>query len=326
MICKSQFLIIQFDYIIPGISGLLAISLIYPTYIYVKYYIKGNLRISKWLFYLGMIFFISIILCYLNHLFVSMVLCHDNALFTILEISMSYLYVIQGVILLAILFQRLVLIFKHRRVSTLAISRCTIRIFCSLFTSVIISASIGTLFYTSSETYNIGVYLLLLAALEYLLMIIWLNSLFIHKICRVYAKNRQDAQLLDMTMKTTILCAVSTIFALLFMTARFLVLYNIGLIGSLQSHLINAFIFFADLHTNYLSVLLSYNHFNKWYLNICGCCHSQCVSCWGCCFHPQNMERRMTEMTHTVSQTGSTRALPSSADPPGILRKVQIEI
>ena len=334
MYCQSRLNVTQFDYIIPLVSTVAAISLIYPTFIYLKSYIKGDLKTSKLLFYVGMIFFISIILCYVNHAVLSMFLCHNEALFDTIGIPLFYLYIIQGAALLIILFQRLVLIFRQKRVSKLVISRCTIRIFYSLFASVIGLSVIGTMLYVTSSNAQVivlGVYLRILAAIDYIFMMIWLNSLFIHKICRVYAKNDQDSELLDITIKTAILCAISTLFTFVYITGRFLYFADIGPFGSLQSYFINRFVFVADLHTNYLSVLLSYNHFNNWYFNLCGCFHSQCVSCWNLCCNEQLKHVKMMEMVTNISQSrstpvaGKTTPLPSPMSP-GTISNVEIEI
>lgn len=336
MNCQSRFNVTQFDYIIPSLSGIGAISLIYPTYIYVRSYIRGDLKISKWLFHFGFAFFISIILCYVNHAVVSMFLCHNGSIFDAMEIPLFFLYIFQGVTLLAILFQRLVLIFRHKRVSKLAISRCTIRIFYSLFTSVVSSSMIGTILYASSSgaIYTIAIYLLMLAAIQYLFMMIWLNALFIHKICRIYIKNGQDSELLDMTIKTAILCAISTLLAGVYLIGRFLYLTDVGAFGSLQSYFVNRFVLMADLHTNYLSVMLSYNYFNTWYLNVCGCCHSQCASCWNFCFchHEQLKHGTMMQMVANISSSRSipdvakNTPLPSPVAHPEIESKADIEI
>ena len=302
--------VLQFDYIIPSLSGLAAISLIYPTYIYIKSYVRDQFQTSKWLFYLGNIFFISIILCYVNHAIASPFLCHNKRLFESIRAPLFYLYIIQGVALLIILFQRLVFIFQNKKVSKLHISKCTIRMFYSLFILVITLSIIGTQFYlSSSEQYIIlGVYIRISAGFDYIFLILWLNSLFIYKLCRVYTKNDgdDDDKLLDMTIKTAILCGISTLFTCIYLIGRYLHFAKIGIFEPLDFYFINGFILVADLHTNYLSVLLSYNYFNNWYFSICIYCHSGCTICWNCCFDERIKRARMMRQAVATSSTQST--------------------
>ena len=55
--CNNDFHIITHNFILPTISSLAVISMIYPIFIYCHAYWRGDLKSTKFLFYAGLILF-----------------------------------------------------------------------------------------------------------------------------------------------------------------------------------------------------------------------------------------------------------------------------
>eukprot|EP00484_Ammonia_sp_Unknown_P022813 CAMPEP_0197032028 /NCGR_PEP_ID=MMETSP1384-20130603/10807_1 /TAXON_ID=29189 /ORGANISM="Ammonia sp." /LENGTH=127 /DNA_ID=CAMNT_0042461623 /DNA_START=633 /DNA_END=1016 /DNA_ORIENTATION=+ len=83
--------------------------------------------------------------------------------------------------------------------------------------------------------------------------------------------------------KTAILCLVSTSQVLFFMV----MFLTVGQTTSPHAVLVTRLALIGDLHTNFLSIFLSYSYFAPYYDKLCGCCHMRYKSCWTKCSRRQ---------------------------------------
>ena len=49
----------------------------------------------------------------------------------------------------------------------------------------------------------------------------------------------------------------------------------------------------TDLYTNFLSVMLSFKYYNKWYNGVCGCCHKYCIKLFGYAFSNTRNDKKI---------------------------------
>ena len=140
-------------------------------------------------------------------------------------------------------------------------------------------------------------------------VVLWLNGLFIFKLIIVYKECRKNlkthSKLLHTVTRTAILCFASSISAGVFIII-YLIRGSIVSIGGDSAHLylLNHMTFVADLWTNFLSILLSFDYFNVWYMRLCGCCDKRCHLCWDFCAkgkgesNDRKLENIESEQTH----------------------------
>ena len=106
-----------------------------------------------------------------------------------------------------------------------------------------------------------------------------MDFLFVYKLYRVETASKEslknDTKLLNTIIKTTILAFMST--SLLIISAIINYSGGIEFGRSMYLDFAGSLIAIADLYSNFLSILLSYNYFDKWYNKMCGYCHSQCI-------------------------------------------------
>ena len=202
--------------------------------------------------------------------------CHDPDFGHILALPRFYIYPLQGIMLSLILFIRLVSIFNDTK---FRLSRCTIIVYVGLvifgFVTTVIGNSLIEL-QNDDFLHLIGFFIWVLAGIDYVFLIVWLNALFLHRMHKVHAASKMNInnrmKILNMITKTTILCVMSTSFIIIYLVV-FMVYTAIS--GSMQFYIFIALLLVLDLYSNYLSVLLSYSYFNPWYDKLCGSCHNR---------------------------------------------------
>ena len=117
----------------------------------------------------------------------------------------------------------------------------------------------------------------------YVLTLVSLSVLFINKLLRVYRQHNKlskncDAQFVDLLTKMTLLNFMS-LFVTIACTATFILLQS----ESTSLHFVNHFGLLFDYYTNFLCVLFSFKHYDKYYMICCGGMHKQCSKCvFGC--------------------------------------------
>ena len=257
-----------------SVSGASLIPLIIS---FIKAYYDKRLVSSKSRFYLGLVFFISILMTIVELALRYGLYCkHIQAAKIIDQLPVNF-YVCQATFLMIILFTRLISIFKG---TDLAISYCTIAIFASLaFIYPALTAS-GYLVSSFSSIPSIGGFMILVAMLVFISQVAWLNGLFIYKLYKLQKTDKidKDKYIQAIMVKTTILCLIGTSASILTMFA-WVVVGVVGPNGYTQTLIVFAAI--IDLYTNFFSILLSYNYYDKWYERSCCCCTSLFKYCCG---------------------------------------------
>ena len=270
--------------------SLAAISVIIATSIVIIVYIQNKLKTSRLLFYTGIIYYMVIILFYIIQAIWSKHVCHHRELAIILATPAGGLYTLQAVMLVLLLFIRLVSIFKA---TSFALSTLTIK----LYIAILIIGPITYSLFLLTRYSSIGMLFYMITISSYLFAVIYLNGLLIHKLFTVHiqcsANDKRDNLRLNTITKTTILSILSTSLSVVFLTTY--ILYS-AFSGSLIFLFMTRLLLIADVHTNFLSILLSYKYFKHWYRAICGCCHDQCVECWAKLAKHKDVNNMMTNV------------------------------
>ena len=297
----------------PILFAIAAITLLLPIYFYIKAYINQTLKSSKSMFYAGLVFFLNIFIFYVSYATNCGVYCHGISHW-IVQAPPFYLYTMQAVLLLLILFMRLILIFKG--LPSLSLSPWTITIYLILTATCLFAACIGftmALFLATPQNQGIGFILSSMALPIYIILVLWLNILFIIKLYRVYKTSeptktgkesgKENDKLVEIITKTTILSMISTLMIFVF-SCFYILLFSIGI----DKYLLGTRLFLiGDLHTNFMSILLSFNYFNGWYRKLCGNCHWCCVRCWNKISHDDDVMNLVTELGSVESQSPTSR-------------------
>eukprot|EP01084_Bolivina_argentea_P018367 34196_1 len=284
-------------------------SMVYPVYVYIRAYQQENLKSPPSLFYASTAFFIILFIYYCDTIIYSVYWCSDYAIYMISYYITINLYILQGSIMTSILFGRLVFIFQN---SVFVISKCTIYCYATLVGLAVVLGTIGQIvYYYIPGVTTSGLVLIGFAFLFYVTIIIWLNSIFVYKLRIVY-KSCQDSldengKLLHIITKSSILCFSSTWFIILWFTM--FVIRN--MINSPHYYLVRHIVLIVDLYSNFLSILLSFNHFHPWYMKVCGCCHAKCHSFWNYCVNKDTITQQNTE---TKLQCEKTKKLKNEIE------------
>ena len=317
--------IIYFDYIIPILYALAAITILFPLWLYINAYTKNKLGSSLLLYYIGLTFFCAVWFDYVNMAIQYSNRCHNQRLFSILHSASICIYVFQAGTIVMFLFIRLIEIFKD---TSFYLSKWTIRWFIILEVFAVPFGIFGLLmrqYYTKLEF--VGLLFWGLAALVYVITVLWLNYLFIYKLLEVYRgnsdkNNRSDKLLIATVTKTSLLCFISTSNVILFILTYILSFAW----DSPHSIFIARVIICVDLYTNFLSVILSFGYFESWYFKSCGCCHRKCHSFWSNCVKKdpqvmlshvmaaQDLQTTPKQTEITISTTPTTTATTTSTN------------
>ena len=122
--------------------------------------------------------------------------------------------------------------------------------------------------------------------LLFIILFLWANILLIYKLNKVQ-RFSQDEQIKQLIRKITTLYSTSV-----FITVTYnLVLTMIMTLSDdsdwVEQHIdtllvIAIIAFLLDIFTNFLCVMLTYNVFNDWYINLCGKIEIGCIKCLSC--------------------------------------------
>eukprot|EP00485_Elphidium_margaritaceum_P010500 CAMPEP_0202706142 /NCGR_PEP_ID=MMETSP1385-20130828/18606_1 /ASSEMBLY_ACC=CAM_ASM_000861 /TAXON_ID=933848 /ORGANISM="Elphidium margaritaceum" /LENGTH=190 /DNA_ID=CAMNT_0049364543 /DNA_START=451 /DNA_END=1023 /DNA_ORIENTATION=+ len=140
-------------------------------------------------------------------------------------------------------------------------------------------------------------------------MIVFLNALFVYKLRQVYiysstAQNRQE--LIAVVTKSSLLCFASTFTILVSLVFIFM----FAAAPSIHVIFFGNLVFNLDVFTNFLSVFLSYNYFDAFYLKLCGGCDALWRRCWSrCCAAKQ----QQNELAAVVVSTKLAVQQPSNS-------------
>ena len=271
--------IVYSDYTLPILNIVATISSSFLIYLYIKAYLKKELKSTSLLFYLGLALFVSIFISFIIAIIRNRIYCHTDFYYLInfFDMANGVLYNVQCTILVTVLFIRLVDIFND---TSLALSRCVIYLFNTLIVAVVILGSSCSISYNMLEEYSPNSSLLVpidslwaFLSLVYVMVLIWLNGMFVYKMYKVYhmtqgTHSNTRHKMKDVITKTTVLCIVSSLTILLFLITFF------ALSASDSPHMFFAsnIAIIADSYTNFLSIFLSYECFDGYYVKLYACC------------------------------------------------------
>ena len=260
--------------ILSAINAFAAVSLIPPIFIFIKISMEKKLKTSsKILFHLGLTLFLLIFAHYAFHTIWYITMCRNYNLSLVFRYINVYVYMLQGVLLVLLLFFRLYLIFKD---SKFALTKCSIITFLITLIVASILSSIGfALEYLGMI--SIADTLQSIGGGVYIVTVMALNGMFIYKMYRVQraAGDKNSAKFLNIITKTCLLYTISAISIMVTLSVYFLR----DSFNSVGISFLSEFLFVVDLHTNFVSILLSYGYCDKWYTLICGCLHRKCHQC-----------------------------------------------
>ena len=193
------------------------------------------------------------------------------------------LYAIQNYVLLLLYFDRLRIVFSP---TPLCLSNKTENIYKFIFALIpIYVISIVTLSFFFLENgihLSIFIPLAVVFILGYIAFMLSLVILYIHKLIEVYksvnAHNVEDAEfLVSAITKTTVLTIIS-------LSMSFINMISTAIYFPMDDNLIiswiSAYIADIDIYTNFLCLMLCFNHFDGYYLRSCSSIDKQCRMYW----------------------------------------------
>ena len=195
--------------------------------------------------------------------------CQNPYLFFIFLNAYDLAWKCQLILVSQILFYKLWIVFKSNR---FALSIITIRVWIIYHCIAYILYFVGFgLYYHNPEGHAIIPYIMPGATMLAVLGQIWLNGVFVNKLFNVH---KTDKDLVNIATKSTILCFTCTLATIL------LCILTPFLFTSITLDFVFWIVVMIDQYTNYWCILLSYKHFDNWYIKLCGACHGCCDSIW----------------------------------------------
>lgn len=283
------------------IHAIASISMIPAICIYISAYFKGHLRTTKPLFYAGLIFFIVCLLFCSLAGFTFTIYCYNKDIWIIAANISIQLHSFQLHLLIAILYHRLYLTFKH---TSMPLSQITNFIFWPNWGLSSISATFAAINWRSHFLDDIIDPSLLQAITTSLMMllIIILVSLFVNKLYTVYDNPPDhDPFFKHAIIKLSVLAFISTmctIFIFIFTTlAAALNMDYWDFIGNM--------LICIDVCINFICIFLSYRHFGRCYYRVCICCDICCHRIWDSCFYDGD-KREMLQLELAAYSAGNT--------------------
>eukprot|EP01084_Bolivina_argentea_P077955 141442_1 len=270
--------IVFLSYTFPILSILAVLSIITALHAYIKANIKGDLTVSKPLFYAGMIFFIACCAAIMTFFGSVLSFCGNKNIYRlhhVFAVTAAQLYALQTILLIGILFYRLFSIFKN---TSFAFTKRTSISFLSVYTvtmAMLIFAS-----FMWSNMHSISSLSSIVTGVLTIVLLVFLNSLFINKLMNVHKMCDQNNDgLIKIITKTSLLSFVSTFISLLCFT--FIALAP--MIDSIYWDFTRNLVILADEYTNFACIFLSYAYFKEYYAKICGGCDKNCGQLWAKC-------------------------------------------
>jgi len=273
------------EYAVPTLYATVVVS----SAFYIRSYRREELRSSRLQFMLVVIFYGAVFINLTVNMLFYMDWCRSSwgAQFPLIILILTgYFYPLMSVMLVAVLFVRLVAIFKNTeyQVSKRAIRNNAIYLVINLS---IFLVGMSTMFacYTEPMCIVIGLPLLGLSGILYFGQIFLINFLFIRRLARIYKLAKESA--VNDANKTRFVNTITRTAWLTFVSTTFSVGYSIlfpmlSLVG--QSTFFSVFhdlVFIGDILTNFVCVYWSHALYHRWYMKFCGVCHAMCFHC--CC-------------------------------------------
>jgi len=235
--------------------------------------------------------------------------CSNEPLYVMMVSTRGVLFMLKWLLLIAILFYRL---HDPFRGSALRLSNSTLYAF-----FVYYGITIGTLilcvvsvFIENAERgpFDASSLRIILSSVTFLniwIFIIFLVCLFIYKLVQVYNFADQHGEgLIALITKISLLFFSSTFCYLL--TTLYLIVV-VAVLGLTSTHWLFALRILALIEgcTNFLSVLLTFGHFNAYYERLCGWFDLKCSRFWERCIGEPDIAKTLKRWTRDVDQVNS---------------------
>ena len=289
---------IYWDYCVPILCGLTAISIVPFVYIFLRAYARGNLKTTRFLFITTTIFYIVVFGLLLVSGAAYGTYCHDLNLNALLRAIAVDLHSLHTLLLVGILFHRLYIIFKD---TSMAISKPTLIFFWTYFLITMLILVVGSILFGFYYYHTITSIMLAICGLLVVTLTVFLVCLFVNKLYITHKRNmsQQNEDGLKHTItKTSLLTLISTcntIFA-------YIVIAVWTYIDSIHFSFMRDILIILDMYTNFVCVLLSYKYFDGYYDKLCGKCDNGCDRLWTKIFVDKNQEM-INQMSVEVAPT-----------------------
>ena len=279
MASKDLVCLIEMNIIVPIFQLLCAGLMSYFIYRYVK--LQRTTK-NKHLYYVGLALFFTqiayLLVVVVNHLFY----CSDNGQAINSQVApiSDGLYLIQYAILLWLLFYRLKSIFDA---TEFCLSRSTVIAFTTLHVFTILVSAIFWVSWRKPSSY-FGRWLIFTSPLLTVLlvsMVAMLSFLFVHKLVVVNRANSKSLQsdkkmiMVATITKISVLTSISVVSFAIFATFTICMIFteaSNSIHGWFAWELVGTF----DACTNFISVVLTFSGFKKYYYKVCSCCDMKC--------------------------------------------------
>eukprot|EP01084_Bolivina_argentea_P042532 78418_1 len=181
---------------------------------------------------------------------------------------------LQYAFVLIIFFGRTNVIFKG---TAFELSKNTIVLFYSMIILYIVMEPVTTIL----RLMNIETIRFIISGIQFVSLIICIIILTILFISKLIAIGKTQTDGIDYNLTKVITKTAILVFICIFIS---LPLPVMGVIGgktkSIHVKCITIVYIFIDVYSNFLTVVLSIKHFDKIYLQLCGCINKLCLLCW----------------------------------------------
>ena len=262
--------VIYQDYILPILYLTFALLMIYLIFMFIKTKIDHSLKLNLTIFYVTIIYFIVQLVTFILAGMGNKFECHNPKLkYLFINIIGNFCYIVQTYILIGLLFYKLYKTYSN--VPSLAIKKSTIRLFIICYIMVIVIAILYRYAPHGLPSF-IRILTLLCCGLLILVMVIWVFTLYLYKMCKIF-KETQDDDLIHLILKTSLLAIISISFTMATWTAVGVLIFA----NSIHYTFIFNLIFINDIYTNALCIFLAYKRFENHYNILCGVCDRKCI-------------------------------------------------
>ena len=268
-VINLSYAIIYYDYIVPSVAGMAALSMIPPIFILFRAYHRGKIEVLRSFFYAAVSLLIVIFFTFVLMAINSSHRCHYNKFTKIFRHMLAQAYVLQNVMLIGWFFYRLEFIFRE---TIFALPKSITTSFLVIYPLYCIFSIISGFLWAMDAS----IFLISIAGGLTVLITAGLVVMFIYKLCKIFNKD-QDQDLLMVMRKTAFLVFISTSFVLVTSILSVLRLQR----PSMHISFVYSLIITLDLYSSFLCILFTFNYFDSCYLNICGWFESKCYTI--CC-------------------------------------------
>jgi len=253
--------------------------------------------------------FVLFFLCFLSLLSAAMarfVYCAEEnfALFNVAYNLSSQFYVLIYFVLMALLFGRLVTIFKD---SALQLTRRNIHAVWGLYALCILVGALSGVLYANASSSQLAGVVHICGALLWLAMIIVLVSSFTYKLWCVYKTTAEEnSRCNDRLKKTITRSSMLAIISLLLTLVSFSMAAVALFAPNVHFELVHGLVVGIDITANTICIFLTFAQFASYYEKLCGTCDRQWTRCWTRIGSDQS--ERTSERVDSQTDVTSTRS------------------